>query len=108
MYIQIVNFHLQGLTTAEYAQICEQHFAPLFQTMPGLIAKVWLSSPETNTYGGVYTWDSHEALEAYKASAIFQGLQTNPNLTGVTSREFAVLEAPSAMTNGLARAAAAH
>ena len=42
--------------------------------MPGLISKVWLANPATNTYGGVYTWRDRASMEAFARSELFQGI----------------------------------
>jgi hypothetical protein len=107
MYIQIVNFSLNGITPEQYEHACEEKYAPLFASMPGLISKVWLSDPASNTFGGVYTWADRESMEAYKRSPVFQSLLANPFMTYLTSRDFEVLEAPSRVTNGLVAAASA-
>ncbi|MBL8209126.1 MAG: YdhR family protein [Bryobacterales bacterium] len=95
MLMQIVTFHLTGMTSAEYAHMCEDKLAAVFEQMPGLVSKAWLSNPETNTYGGVYMWQDQASLDAYKAGPIFQSLPEMPFVTGVTSQEFGLLEEPS-------------
>jgi len=92
MHIQVVNFKLQGLSHEQYMKACKEQFAPAFRDMPGLISKVWLSNPETNTYGGVYTWRDKAAADAYLASDLFRSIQNHPNLTEVTSTNFGVLD----------------
>lgn len=106
MHIQIVNFNLSGPTDAEFRGICDQ-IAPAFAEVPGLISKVWLADPETNTYGGVYAWVDRTAMEAFARSELFQSVTSNPALTNLTSRDFAVMEGPSRVTRGLATAAVA-
>jgi len=92
MHIQIVTFHLKGITDAQYAQACREQFAPLFEAMPGLISKVWLRNPATNTYGGVYKWQDKAAMDTYVGSELFRTVQAHPNFADVTSRDFGVLE----------------
>lgn len=105
MHIQIVTFGLEGITEEEYRQGCQAE-APAFASVPGLVSKVWLTDPATGTYGGVYTWRSRADYEAYTRSDLFKGVQNHPNLRGVTSRDFGVLEGPTAVTHGLAAAPA--
>ena len=100
MHIQIVNFSLDGLDPADYEKHCER-VAPDFAAMPGLIAKFWLADPESNTYGGIYLWQDRSAFQAYVASDTFVGLNANPRLARVTSRDFDILEAPSEVTRAL-------
>lgn len=95
MLMQIVTFHLNGMTPAEYAHLCEDKLTAVFENMPGLVSKAWLSNPDTNTFGGVYLWQDQASLDAYEATPVFQSLSAMPFLSGVTSNEFGLLEEPS-------------
>ncbi|MED5454605.1 MAG: YdhR family protein, partial [Verrucomicrobiota bacterium] len=64
MHIQIINFNLNGLSHQEYSNACNE-ISQTFAELPGLISKHWLSNEETNTYGGVYFWESKEAMQNY-------------------------------------------
>jgi hypothetical protein len=99
MHIQVITFKLDGIDEAAYRAHAEQS-APVFAAMPGLRAKIWLANEETNTYGGIYTWDDVAAMRAYQDGKIFQGLQANPNLIDVTARDFPVLAGPTKVTRG--------
>ena len=101
MHIQIVNFHLKDMTEDEYTRLCDQ-VAPAFADLPGLISKVWLANPATNTFGGVYTWRDQQAMHDFAKSDLFNTVATHPNLAGITSSDFAVMEVPTALTRGLA------
>ncbi len=101
MHVQIINFHLAGVTEADYRAHCDE-VAPAFAEVPGLISKVWLANPATNTYGGVYTWVTRDAMDEYAKSDLFKAVATNPNLAGITSIDFDVLEEPTSVTRGLA------
>ena len=101
MHIQIINFHLKDLSEAEYRAQCDE-VAPAFAEVPSLISKVWLANRATNTYGGVYTWEGRDAMDEYAKSDLFKTVATNPNLAGMTSIDFYVLEDPTSVTRGLA------
>lgn len=101
MHIQIVNFQLKDLSEEDYVKSCEQE-ASAFADLPGLISKVWLANRETNTYGGVYTWQDRQSMENYVNSELFNSMTTDPNLVDITSKDFAVLEGPTRVTRGLA------
>ena len=98
-HIQVVTFQLAGLEPDAYRAHTEA-VAPAFTEIPGLRAKTWLANPSTNTYGGVYTWASREALEAYLNGPIFGALLANPGIADVTTRDFGVLERPTEITGG--------
>lgn len=106
MYMQIVEFELQGVGRREYAAFCEK-LAPAFAEIPGLIAKVWIIDADSNRAGGVYSWVDRAACEDYLSGELFAAAEADPVLANLRSREFDVLERPTAVTRGLrARAAA--
>ena len=100
MQILIVNFNLTGVTEDQYAVLCDQ-IAPAFAAVPGLVSKMWLADSASATYGGVYVWESRQALDSFKASDLFKGIAAHPNLSNVTAREFGVLEGPTEVTHGM-------
>jgi len=101
VHIQIINFHLKDLSETEYSAHCDE-LAPAFAEVPGLISKVWLANRATNTYGGVYTWASRDKMDEYAKSDLFRAVASNPNLAGIISIDFGVLEDPTTVTRGLA------
>jgi len=105
MHIQVVTFHLDGLTADEYLAACNQ-LAPTIAEVPGLIGKTFIASPETNTYGGVHVWRDRAAMDAYRTSDVWRAIEGHPALVGLESRDFEVLEVPSRVTRGLAAVAA--
>jgi hypothetical protein len=96
-HIQVVTFQLAGVAPDTYRAHVEAS-APKFTQIPGLRAKAWLANPSTNTYGGVYAWESREAMEAYVGGPIFGALLANPGIADVTTRDFDVLEGPTQIT----------
>ena len=105
MHIQVVNFHLNGLSDGEFRRACDE-LAPAFADVPGLVSKVWLANPTANTYGGVYTWASREAMEEFTKGELFASVAGNPRFARMTSADFDVLEGPTRVTGGLAQVAA--
>ena len=104
MHILIVNFNLGGITEEDYLGLVEP-IAPAFAGLTGLVSKTWLANKETNTYGGVYVWSDHRAMEAYKSTDIYKGLQANPHFENVTITDFAVVENATRVTRGPVKAA---
>ncbi len=97
-YIQVINFNLSGITRDDFMGVADE-VAPSFAELPGLISKAWLSDEATNTYGGVYYWESQEDCEAYRSSELYaQALANNPNFTNLSDKGFDVLEGPSQVT----------
>ena len=97
MHAQIVNFHLADLGEEDYRALGAQ-LAPAYAALPGLLAKVWLADPGSNTYGGVYLWRDPEAMRDYMASELLAGVLSSPHIVDVTSRDFAVYEDLTAVT----------
>jgi hypothetical protein len=100
MHVQIINFSIEGITEEEYRGICDA-VAPKFAAVPGLIAKVWLADASLNRYGGVYLWSDRESMEQAATTELFQSVAANPHFVDLTSRGFAVLDAPTEVTRGL-------
>lgn len=105
MHIVIVNFHLKGVTPSEYYSLCDQ-LAPAFAEVPGLVSKVWLDGPDTNTFGGVYTFESADAGRRFLESDLAAQVVSHPNLEGVAATDFGVIEGPTQITRGLIAAIA--
>src|ERR1051326_1751514 len=99
MHIQIVNFQLNGIDETQYRAACEED-AATFAAIPGLLSKIWLADPETNTYGGVYIWRDRHSMQTVIASDLFRGITSDPLLKSITSRDFDVLETPTEVTHG--------
>ncbi len=97
MHILVINFNLHDLSREQYESVCDE-LASTFASIPGLISKTWLANEETNTYGGVYLWESRAAMEAYRAGEIFASIGANPALINVTATDFEVLAGPSKVT----------
>jgi len=105
MHIAILTFQLSGMTKEQFLSTCDE-IAPVIAAVPGLVSKVFLSDPSANTYGGVYTFVDRAAFDAFARSDFAKGLASNQKMTGVTIRDYAVLEGPTRVTRGLpARAA---
>ena len=102
MYVQIVNFQLNGIDDAQYRHACEED-APTLATVPGLLSKIWLADQSTNTYGGVYIWRDRQAMQTFVGSDLFRGIAADPQLNNLTSRAFDVLETPTEVTHGTPR-----
>src|SRR5919108_2555695 len=97
MHAQVITFGLNGITEEQFQEACGAK-APTFANLPGLLAKIWLRDPETNTYGGLYLWADQEAYERYIKGEVFNAIKTDHNLKNVESRDFGVFEDLSSRT----------
>ena len=91
MHIQMVNFKLNEVTRSDYDALLEQA-GPQFPQIPGLKSKYYLADDEANIYGGVYVWESKQAMLDYQAGEIYQGILDHAGLAEVTSVDFDVIE----------------
>ena len=106
MHVLVINFELDDMSEAQYRGMCDQ-LAPTFAEVPGLLSKVWLADSRSGIYGGVYTFADDDAFAAFARSELAQGVASNSHFQNVTMKDFGVLEAPTAVTRGLAVAAVA-
>lgn len=104
MEILVINFSLEGMTEADYRDLCD-NVAPAFAAVPGLVSKVWLADRANGVYGGVYTFETGDAVDAYLATDLAQ-VAAIPGLVDVSVRRFEVLSEPTAITRGLVPATA--
>ena len=100
MHIQIINFNLKDLSRHDYEGSCSE-IAQAFADLPGVQSKHWLADEENNTYGGVYFWESCEAMQRYLESELFSQVASNPACENVSSKDFEILEGPTRATRGL-------
>jgi len=99
MVIQVVNFNLEGIDHDQYLGAATE-VAPAFKELDGLKSKVWLSDKDSNTYGGVYTWEDRESMENYLNSEFYdQVLGSNPNFVNITYKAYDVLDGPTSITS---------
>ena len=98
MHILIINFSLDGISHEEYCKVADE-LAPVFSEVPGLKSKTWLADQENNVYGGVYAFESQQALDNYCGGELFAGVGSNPNFTNISVKSFGTLEGPSKICN---------
>ena len=100
MEIVVINFSLKGITPQDYYELCDQ-LAPAFAAVDGLLSKVWLADPDTNTFGGVYTFSSPADVDGFFASSLFADIAAHPAVDQPQVRRFQVMEEPTRVTRGL-------
>ena len=97
MRIRIVTFQLNGIDESEYLELAEA-IAPVFQQWPGLSSKTWLADRSSNTYGGVYVFDSVQSADASRQTEIWQQMHANPAFANLSVVEFDTIDALNALT----------
>jgi len=97
MHVQVITFGLNDISEEQFREASGAD-APTFANFSGLLAKIWLRDPETNTYGGLYLWADQEAHERYIKGEVFNAIMANSHLKNVESRDFGVFEDLSSIT----------
>ena len=99
--VQIVELEPLGSVEAgcRYGGHLRRIVAEQFTHWPGLRSKVWLADPATNTYGGVYVFDSEESAERSRSTEQFREMLESPVFESISIAEYPTLEAPTAITS---------
>jgi heme-degrading monooxygenase HmoA len=103
MYALMVTFQLKD-KNADTFEASYTEVAPAFADMPGLIEKIWVKQPESDTFGGVYLWHDHASCAEYRNSDMFQqNIANNPAITNLVVQEYTVLDKPTRITRDQSR-----
>ena len=98
MPILQINFKL-NVPAAEYHDICRPLARPVAD-VPGLQWKVWLLNEQQGEAGGIYLFNSEQALEDYVAGPIVSQVKSHPALRELSAKRFDVMEDVTAVTRG--------
>ena len=71
---------------------------PVFAELDGLLAKIWIADPESDTKGGIYLFRDRTALDAYLESNVFESILAEPSFEGTSWRRYQVLDELTART----------
>lgn len=100
-----VNFKL-NVSSAEYQEMCKS-LARAFADVPGLQWKVWLLNEQEKEAGGIYLFNSEQALNDYLSGPIATQVKGHPALRDITVKRFDVMDEVTAVTRGPVSVAAA-
>jgi heme oxygenase len=92
----VVTFKTQASQEQFTAATAEHTRA--FAEVDGLLAKIWITDPETATYGGIYLFRDRSALGTYLESDLFEHIREEPSFEGVSWRSYQVLDELTART----------
>jgi hypothetical protein len=99
MILRTVNFTLCGIDEEQYLRHAGA-IADGFNRWEGLIAKLWLSDPQSGTFGGAYLFADQASADASRATDLFRKMQNNPSFADLSVREYEVIESLTAITGG--------
>ncbi len=92
----VVTFKTQA--SLEEFTAANEDVAPVFADVDGLLAKIWITDPDSGTYGGIKLFRDGAAVESYLAGDIFKSIVDDPSLEDVTYRRYQVIEPLTAKT----------
>jgi Putative mono-oxygenase ydhR len=98
MPILQINFKLTA-PVAEYEKICDAVAHPIAD-VPGLRWKVWLLNERDKEAGGIYLFDTKQALNDYLAGPIVAQVKIHRALQDLSAKTFDVMEEVTAITRG--------
>lgn len=81
--------------------------APAFSNIPGCLEKTWIHDRSKNAAGGIYKFRDEPALNAYLASELWAGVESNPVFVNMSVRKYEAMEGPSTVTGGIPQLARA-
>jgi hypothetical protein len=93
-----INFKL-NVPANEYASDC-QNFLQAIAAVSGLRWKIWILNEQDNEAGGIYCFDTEEALNDYLSGPIVAQLANYPAIRDVTVKRFDVMEQLTSATRG--------
>ena len=100
-----INFKLQ-VTTPEYQAMC-QSVAQAFAAVPGLRWKIWTLNESQKEAGGIYLFESEQALYDFLSGPLASIVKTHPALSDISVKPFDIMEDVTAITRGPVPAIAA-
>jgi hypothetical protein len=74
MYALSVRFVLPETTDRDAMRQLARDRAPMYEALPGLVAKAFVLDSETREDGGNYVGELAEAMDAFLESDLFQGV----------------------------------
>jgi len=98
MPILQINFTFD-LPLNEYQDMCRPA-APVIANVAGLRWKVWLMNEQEREAGGIYAFETDQAMNDYLGGPIIGKLKTNPAIRDLRIKKFAVLEDVTSVTRG--------
>lgn len=105
MPILQTNFKL-NVSSGEYEEMCKS-LANAFAAVPGLQWKIWLLNEQEKEAGGIYLFNSEQALHDFLTGPIVAQLKGHPGFRDISVKLFDVMDGVTTTTRGPVSAAAA-
>ena len=101
-----INFRYNA-STSDYEELCRS-VAQAFANIPGMRWKIWLLNDGERQAGGIYLFESEDALNNFLHGPLAAQVKSHPALADFSAKAFDVMGEVTAITHGpiLAMAAA--
>jgi len=93
-----INFKFRA-SAADYQHLCES-VAEAFTTIPGLHWKIWLLNDREYEAGGIYLFDSDQAVRDYLSGPLVAQVKAHPAFYDLSAKVFDVIADVTAITHG--------
>lgn len=93
-----LNFQL-GVPSEEWENTAKD-IAGKFAAVPGLKWKVWIMNEERREAGGIYMFESAEAMNTFLGSELAGAVKSHPAVKNMSAKPFGVLPEPTKTTRG--------
>lgn len=100
-----INFRLRT-SRADYESLCRS-VAQAFAEVPGLRWKLWLLNEREKEAGGIYLFESEQALNSFLSGPLVAQVKSHPALYDLSAKPFDIQEDVTAITRGPIAAMAA-
>jgi hypothetical protein len=94
MLILQTNFKL-NVSRGEYQEMCKS-VADAFAAVSGLQWKIWVLNEQENEAGGIYLFNSQQALDDFLAGPIVSQLKGHPAFRDISLKQFDVMDGVTA------------
>lgn len=93
-----VNFRF-NIMKDEYENAAAE-MAGAFAEVNGLKWKIWILNPENSEAGGIYLFESDEALNNYLGSPLAEQVKSHPAFSEMSVKPYDVMEKPTSICRG--------
>lgn len=91
-----LNFNFDS-TAKEYENLVSP-LAQQFADVPGCLWKIWMINEAKMEAGGIYLFESEEAVNDFKQTPLVAAVLNNPALSNFSVKDFSILEEISLVT----------
>ena len=93
-----INYKLRA-SLADYQNMC-QSVAEAFAAVPGLRWKIWLLNDHEKEAGGIYLFESDQAVNDFLSGPLVAQVKGHPALYDLSAKAFDVMADVTAITHG--------